>query len=123
MTGLPGVATGVAVQGLVGYTLQHGATIRAFAGLRDDAFFFDLVGFRTVTGATAPMGRLIQRDAGGAIVMAGSPPHPVLNFVNDRDFFQGQNTPAIVVEFPLLAVSPTNQVFRVWASTARTTAP
>lgn len=120
VSGIPGLPTGVSVQGLVGHTMTRGAgagpTISVFAGLRDDAFFFDLQGFRTVTGG----GGLIMRDGAGNPVLDGAG-NPVLNFVNDRDFFAGLNTPAIVVEFPLLTVSPTNQVFRVWASSARIT--
>ena len=69
--------------------------VRAHAGLFDDAFFFDLTGFRETVAMST------------------------LRFVNTRDFFEGQNTPAIVIEFPLLAVSPTNERFRVWASTSR----
>jgi hypothetical protein len=73
--------------------------VRVYAGVHDDAFFFDLMGFRnTVTTGT-------------------------LDFAADRDFFAGLNTPAIVVEFPLLPVSPANERFRVWASTSRIPAP
>lgn len=70
-------------------------TVRVHAGLHDDAFFFDLTGFRETVAMST------------------------LRFVNDRDFFAGQNTPAIVVEFPLIVVAPANERFRVWASTSR----
>ena len=95
-SGIPGVPAGATIEGAVEQTLSRG-DVRAYAGLRDDAFFFDLQGFReTVSSGT-------------------------LSFVNDRDFFAGQNTPAIVVEFPTLTVSPTDETVRIWASTSRIT--
>lgn len=69
--------------------------IRGFAGLRDDPFFFDLTGFRDT---------LTTGD---------------LSFVSDRDFFAGRNGSALVLEFPLAAVSPTGGAFQTWATTAR----
>lgn len=98
VTGAPGMPSDAELVVPVEYdgslTVPTG-TIRAHAGLHDDAFFFDLQGFRnTVSTGT-------------------------LDFVADRDFFAGQNTPAIVVEFPLIAVSPANERFRVWGSTSR----
>lgn len=73
----------------------HKGGVKVFAGLRDDPFFFDLVGFR-------------ETVAMGAIRMT-----------NDRDFFAGKNTSALVVEFPLAAVSPSGQALQVWGTTAR----
>jgi hypothetical protein len=93
-SGVPGITAGTTLEGAVEHTLTRG-DVQAFAGLRDDAFFFDLQGFRTT-------------------VSTGT-----LSFVNDRDFFAGQNTPAIVLEFPLIAVSPTDETIRVWGSTSR----
>ena len=52
----------------------------------------------------------------------GDPVYPAgegLRMAADNDFFDGLNTSAIVVEFPLLAISPTGQSFRVWATTSR----
>lgn len=69
--------------------------VDVFAGLRDDPFFFDLTGFRGTLSS-------------GSIMM-----------INDRDFFAGKNTSALVVEFPLAAVSPTGESLNVWATTAR----
>jgi len=91
--GVPGAGAGNIVAPVETPVTRGG--VQAFAGLRDDAFFFDLVGFRE----TLSMGTIRMTD--------------------DRDFFAGKNTSAIVVEFPLVAVSPTGQDFRVWATTAR----
>jgi hypothetical protein len=97
LTGVPGSATPIV--GPVERVLQRPGNVMAFAGLRDDAFFFDLEGFRTT-------------------LMTGT-----LSFANDRDFFARQNTPAIVIEFPLVAVRPGAQRLRIWATTSRITAP
>ena len=98
--GIPGVPASASVQGPVELNInQQGVKVRA--GLFDDAFFFDLQGFKDTESMTPPMIRM----------------------TSDRDFFAGQNTPAIVIEYPLAAVSPTGQVVRVWASTSRITAP
>lgn len=90
--GIPG--TSQSLEGQVETTLSRG-DVQAFAGLRDDAFFFDLQGFQDtlMTGALAN--------------------------VSDRDSFSGKNTPAIVVEFPTAALTLGTNPIRVWASTAR----
>jgi hypothetical protein len=62
-----------------------------FVGLRDDAFFFDLDGFKET-------------------LMTGS-----IKMINDRDFFAKKNTPVIVVEMPL----PSGAEIKVWGTTAR----
>jgi hypothetical protein len=80
--------------------------VDVYAGLRDDAFFFDLQGFRDTVAALDDMPQ-------------PTPPMGLL-MTNDRDFFAGQNTSALVVEFPLLAISPAGESFRVWATTSRT---
>jgi hypothetical protein len=100
--GVPGTATGDVIVGPVGFQTDF-EEVNAMVGLFDDAFFFDLEGFQAVT----TMGSL---DDG-----AGNP-----LFVNDRDFFAGQNTPAIVIEFPTAPVS-SGDVVRVWGSTGRIT--
>lgn len=98
VTGAPGMVAGDEIVAPVEYngslTVPSGV-VRAHAGLHDDAFFFDLQGFRDSLSMSS------------------------LEFVADRDFFALQNTSAIVVEFPLLVVSPANERFRVWASTSR----
>ena len=93
ITGVPGAGADPIV-GAVGFETRRG-TAKAYVGLRSDAFFFDLQGFReTLTTGT-------------------------LSFVNDRDFFAGKNTSVMVVEVPLVGVSPTDAPLRVWGTTAR----
>ncbi len=79
--------------------------VDVFVGLRDDPFFFDLQGFRETVAALD--------DVPQPVPPAG------ITMTNDRDFFENLNGSAIVVEFPLIAVSPSGQSFRVWGSTAR----
>lgn len=74
-------------------TMIESGTARAFAGLRDDPFFFDLMGFRETT-------------------MSGQ-----LRFDSTRDFFAGKNITSIVVEFPISAIGADGP-FNVWATTA-----
>jgi hypothetical protein len=69
--------------------------VKVYAGLRDDAFFFDLQGFRTT-------------------LMTGT-----LSFANDRDFFAGKNTSALAVEMPLASALGTGMRLKIWATTAR----
>lgn len=93
VAGIPG-AQGQTIDGPVERPINR-LGVRVFAGLRDDPFFFDLTGFRET-------------------VMTGT-----LAFVEDRDFFQGQNTSALVVELPLSAVSPGGEQLQVWGTTGR----
>jgi hypothetical protein len=83
------------VEGAVETVIDGGGGTRVHAGYHDDPFFFDLQGFRTT-------------------LMTGT-----LSFVNDRDSFADQNDSAVVIEMPLDAVSPTNDPFSVWVTTAR----
>jgi len=91
--GLPGTAAPVVTR--TEATIDIGGGVKAFAGLRDDAFFFDLQGFRTT-------------------LMTGT-----LSFVNDRDFFRGKNTSAIVIEVPASTINGGANTLRVWATTGR----
>ena len=65
----------------------------AFAGPRDDPFFFDIVGF--------------QRFLGGIGGFSGT------------DGFAGKNVSAIVLELPVDAVAGNNSTVEVWATTSR----
>jgi len=78
---------------------------KVFAGLRDDPFFFDLVGFQTfLAGPYTPTAGLRQ----------GSTP---------ADTFAGTNVSAIVLELPIVALtgqSTSNTgTIKAWASTSR----
>jgi hypothetical protein len=76
--------------------------IKAFAGRRDDPFFFDLVGFLQIL------------DLGGrSLVGCGGPSsHP------ERDTFAGQNVSSIAVELPsTLLTGGGDASIGVWATT------
>lgn len=92
VTGLPGV-TGALVGPVESNLTSNGVTFRA--GLFDDPFFFDLVGFRqTVSTGT-------------------------LAFNNQRDFFAGQNLTAVVMEIPRNRIENGTTPIDIWATTAR----
>jgi hypothetical protein len=91
-TGVPGT-TGP-IQGAVENNLtQGGVTVRA--GLFDDPFFFDLEGFR----ATKSSGTLM--------------------FDKNRNFFNGKNDTAFVLQIPRSAVQNGTNPLAIWATTAR----
>lgn len=83
-----------ALEGPVEEVLE-GEGAMAYAGVRDDPFFFDLEGFQNT-------------------LMTGT-----LDFDPQRDVAFFQNTNAIVVELPLDALGNDRSQIRVWASTAR----
>jgi hypothetical protein len=86
--GLPNVPAPITIRTEAPVRMQG---FNLFAGLRDDAFFFDLDGFR-------------QTLAMGTVKM-----------ISDRDFFAKKNTPAFVVEMPL----PAGAELKVWGTAAR----
>jgi hypothetical protein len=97
--------SGVSASGTVGGGTAMGDSIRAWAGLRDDPFFFDLNGFLNVVGKNPdadPLCRVQGDDTG-------------------TDFFAGLNTLAIVLEIDRAALWASEQEpqLRVWGSTAR----
>jgi Domain of unknown function (DUF4331) len=76
-----------------------GSVVKAFAGLRDDPFFFDLIWTF----------RLIGIQAGGPLTRAPG-----------FDFFKAINCSAIVLEIPGSALrGRAGNVIRVWATTGR----
>jgi hypothetical protein len=82
--------------------VNHGAGgITAFAGRRDDPFFFDLVGFLNIL------------DLGGrSLVGCGSPTsHP------ERNFFLNRNVSSIVLEVPSKFLTAGSPKIGVWGST------
>lgn len=91
--GLPGTSGPIVTR--VEHNNDLGGGVKSFVGLRDDAFFFDLQGFRTT-------------------LMTGN-----LSFVSDRDFFARQNTPVMVVEVPATAINNGQTTLRIWGTTAR----
>lgn len=92
VAGLPGV-TGTIVGPVESNLTKDGVIVRA--GLYDDPFFFDLVGFRA------------SRSTG------------VLSFDKNRDFFAGQNDTAIVIEIPRERLVNGTNPLGIWAITSR----
>ncbi len=80
--------------------------IQAFAGVRDDPFFFDLVGFKDFTSM------LYLPDSGLRLSTVNGTP---------ADFFAGKNVASIVLQFPIVAVNgtgnPNTGTIRAWAKT------
>jgi hypothetical protein len=70
--------------------------VMAFAGMRSDPFFFDLLGFL------------------GSVKGQGT---RTLNDGNESDFFAGLNTLAIVVELPSASIGGSGTNVGVWATT------
>ncbi len=92
VTGMPGV-DGL-VEGPVETVINTGSSM-AYAGPRDDPFFFDLDGFLD----TVQVGDLM--------------------FDPSNDSFAGTNVTAIVLEFDLVEAIGENASFRAWVTTAR----
>jgi len=76
---------------------QAGA-VRAYAGLRDDPFFFDLDGFINI----------LSKEAGKSFLGCTSP---------RTDFFAGKNVSAIVLELPSSMLRGRTSQIGVWAAT------
>jgi hypothetical protein len=88
--------------------------IRAFAGQRNDPFFFDAEGLTALLNTFAAPGQ--SGDLVSAFRLAGNQPR--------RDSFANRNVSAIVFEMNLDAVAPKRSdgarpKLRVWATTAR----
>jgi hypothetical protein len=90
--GIPGV-TGT-IEGPVETVLQKDG-VKAKAGLFDDPFYFDLLGFRE------------SRSTGS------------IRFNNQRSFFTGQNDTAFIMEIPRSRFAGGNGKLSVWATTSR----
>lgn len=84
--------------GPVDTNIAAGDDAMVFAGLLDDPFFMDLQGFRDTVSQT-------------------DPETATLMFDSSRDFFEGQNITALVVEFPKSALDFAGP-YHIWATTA-----
>ena len=87
---------------------------KAFAGLRNDPFFFDAEGLTALLNTFAAPGQ--SGDLVSAFRLSGNQPR--------RDSFAGRNVSAIVFEMDLDAVAPkpasgTRPKLRVWTTTSR----
>lgn len=93
---LEGIPGGQAeVVGPVNTELDAGLGLRAFAGVRDDPFFFDFDGF-------------------GATLASGT-----LSFDGNRDSFANTNVTMIIVEMSIDGVAAGSDSLALWATTAR----
>lgn len=92
VTGLPGGGTAT---GPVETNLNGGNGVLVRAGLFDDPFFFDLIGFRESRSMST------------------------LRFNNQRSFFTGQNITAVVVQIPRALVENGSNSLDAWATTSR----
>ncbi len=104
-TGVPGTSAPLVSAAEVTRTVGD---VKLYAGLRDDAFFFDLQGFRDT------------------LMVAGNPATPAglggmagIRMTSDRDFFACKNTSALVLEQPIAPLLAGSANVRVWATTAR----
>jgi hypothetical protein len=104
-TGIPGTTVPTVTGENVTRTVGN---VKLYAGLRDDAFFFDLQGFRDTLMA-----------AGNPMTPAGVGGDRGIRMTNDRDFFAGKNTSALVIELPVSSARGMGTTFRVWGTTAR----
>ena len=89
--------------------------MRAFAGLRNDPFFFDFEGFTALLNTFATPGQHGDLVSSFRLSPAGQP---------RRDSFAGRNASAIVFEMDLDTAAPraangTRPKIRVWATTSR----
>lgn len=83
------------VVGPVDTTIEAALGLRVFAGLRDDPFFFDLLGFNdTVETGT-------------------------LSFDDTRDSFAGYNVTAVVLEMSIDAVASGSDDLALWVTSGR----
>lgn len=98
---------GAVANGTVGGGTAMGDSIKAWAGLRDDPFFFDLEAFRAVTaGGEGNVFCVLDPESGG-----------------NGDFFAGLNVLSIVVEIRsevfTQGLDASNDLLAIWAATTR----
>ena len=105
-------------------------TFRVFGGLRDDPFFNNVRGTRAAleVAATA-MKSGATRDAGGCPKFDGATRARIVDEWRHtdggpgRNFLEGWNTAALVVEIDVMAVSHGEPLLGVWATTSVREAP
>jgi hypothetical protein len=105
ITGLPAAVTGTVTAAGSSPNITTVGGIKAFAGVRDDPFFFDLVGFSKFTASPYVPAKGLRLAADGDPVNS----------------FGGSNVLAIVLELPITALTgqPTSATgtIKAWAST------
>jgi len=107
---------GGAFSGPIEQVLTTGSGISAFAGLRNDPFFFDAQGLTALLGTFATAGQ--NGDLVTAFGLGQTPP------LARRDSFANRNVSSIVFEMDLNVVAPmpgagVRPNIRVWATTGR----
>jgi hypothetical protein len=79
-------------------TINRSGAVKAYAGLRDDPFFFDLDGFINI----------LSKEAGKSFLGCKAP---------RTDFFAKRNVSAIVLELPASTLTGANSQIGVWGAT------
>jgi hypothetical protein len=106
-TGVPGTTEPVVTPAELTRTFNG---TKLYAGLRDDAFFFDLQGFRETL-----------LEAGNPTTPAGLGGMRGIRFANERNHFARKNTSALAIEMPIAGALGMGTSIRVWGTTARIT--
>ena len=106
------VANAQVLSGAVGQTIGTGATVQLFAGPRDDPFFIDLDQFFTILPD--------RRPETGPLSLITQGPLTFRTADKAKDFLNGFNDMAIVVELPtgMLTNNGANKRFGVWGTTS-----
>ena len=108
--------------GVEGITSEDGA-IRAFAGVRDDPFFFNLAGFSStvdaVIGAATGEPPLSFDDDGCPLLDDGTAAQlrTLISTAPNGDDFGGRNALALVLQVDRSLVNGNGDILGVWAST------
>jgi hypothetical protein len=113
----------------VGHTTRYGKTARiatisggghAFAGPRDDPFFFDLVGFKHLKSRILN-GRLdlgMAGDAGNCALADDDANAKLLSCFTGTDTFAGLNVSSIVLTLPDAKLGGKGHTVGIWATTS-----
>jgi hypothetical protein len=123
ITGLPSLNNGdAAVLELDDNGMATSGDVSAFAGLREDPFFFDLKWFLDVATGH-PLEGVVNGDGEDFYHNVWSGSDDLLNTMmnlmgmNATDTFGGANVSMIVLEFPTADVLGTNNTIGAWAAT------
>jgi hypothetical protein len=111
--------------GLSGISTSNGR-FRVFAGLRNDAFFFNLAGFNATRGAVRAAAPSLRFDPAGCPALPASTAAALVNQLQSapgggpaRDSFANFNVLAIVVSIDKAIVTGNGPIVGVWGSTNR----
>ena len=100
-----------------GITNDSGS-VKVFAGLRNDPFFFDLTGFNNAVGAVIQAAPGLEMDAEGCPMVDQTTSDTVVGLLGaNGDTLAGANALAIVVEVDKTLLTGGGDTLGVWAST------